>query len=68
MQQPASGFRPMQISPLTSNSWTDNLARPGSTYYYSVSARDMSNNESGRSATIQVEVPTGNEQIPHTNG
>lgn len=55
-------FRPMQTSPLTSNSWTDDHTREGQRYLYRVSARDTSQNESALSAAFEVRVPTSGER------
>ena len=51
-------YRPMQDSPITANSWTDASAREGTSYWYRVSARDASNNESGLSQSVRVNIPT----------
>ncbi len=51
------GFRPITAQPVTSNSWVDMHTHAGETYYYSVAARDVSHNESGRSATFEVSIP-----------
>ncbi len=63
-----SSFRPMQTSPLTSNSWSDSHAQAGRSYAYRVSARDTSNNESAYSTTFIVQVPDhgndGNDDDP----
>ena len=51
-------FRPVQTEPVTSNSWTDTHTSPGQSYYYRVSARDTSSNESALSAVHAIQVPT----------
>jgi hypothetical protein len=45
---------------VTSSNWTDTTAVPGQRYAYSVSAIDVSGNESARSAEIedQWNIPT----------
>ena len=48
----------MQEQALTSNSWTDTGANAGETYWYRVSARDASNNESGLSQSFSITVPS----------
>jgi len=58
---PNGGFRAMQGSPITSNSWTDDHTEPGQRYYYRVSARDTSRNESALSSSFEVNVPVGDD-------
>jgi fibronectin type 3 domain-containing protein len=50
-------FRPVQTDPVTSNSWTDPHTEPGHVYYYRVSARDTSNNESALSQVYTIRIP-----------
>jgi fibronectin type 3 domain-containing protein len=50
-------FRPLRSDPVTSNSWTDAHTERGHTYYYRVSARDTSNNESALSQVHTIRIP-----------
>jgi len=52
-----SGYLPLTHGTVTTNSYVDTDAQPGHTYWYSVAARDIHRNESGRSAPVQVTVP-----------
>ena len=58
------GFRPLSERLITSNSWTDASVRPGMTYYYRVSARDASDNESGPSQIFAVTTAVDGEGSP----
>jgi fibronectin type 3 domain-containing protein len=51
------GFRPLTTQPVGSNTWSDAHVQAGRTYHYAVAARDVSRNESARSATFIVTVP-----------
>jgi hypothetical protein len=57
---------PQRISPagkpVTSSNWTDTTALPGQRYAYSVSAIDVSGNESARSAEIEDQWDTPTSQ------
>jgi len=52
-------FRAMQTAPITANSWTDGSAQEGASYWYRVAALDASDNESGLSQAVRVNVPSG---------
>jgi hypothetical protein len=58
--------QPQRISPagkpVTSSNWTDTTAVPGQRYAYSVSAIDVSGNESARSAEIEDQWDTPTSQ------
>jgi fibronectin type 3 domain-containing protein len=55
-------FRPVRPDPVTSNSWTDTHTELGHTYYYRVSARDTSNNESALSQVHSIRIPEATER------
>ena len=57
-ESPYGGFRPLEPSPVTTNSLLDRSVRPGHTYWYQVAARDVNRNESARSASATVTVST----------
>lgn len=49
-----AGYRPVVDRPVRSNSFVDELADPGSTWFYRVAARDASANESEPSTPIAL--------------
>jgi len=54
-----SGYHPVGSDLVNGNSFTDANVSPGNSYYYRVSARDASGNESGLSQTISIDLPDG---------
>lgn len=55
-ESPNAGYRMVAGDLVNGNSYTDTNVMPGGTYYYRVSARDASGNESGFSQTISIEL------------
>jgi len=45
-----TGYEPVGTQLISTNTWTDHSVEPGSTYFYRVSSRDASANESAMSA------------------
>ena len=54
-----TGYTPLISTPITSNSYEDISAGSSDVYYYSVSARDASHNESARSASYRIAMNDG---------
>jgi hypothetical protein len=52
------GFQPLNAQPVATNTYVDARALPGETYWYAVSARDIHQNESKRSAAARVSTGT----------
>ncbi len=48
------GYHPISQQLVTTNGYTDDQANPGQTYWYTVSARDVNQNESARSANARI--------------
>ena len=61
-------FRPVETDPVTSNSWTDSHTESGRSYFYRVSARDTSRNESALSEIHMIRVPQASRTEGEPNG
>lgn len=58
-----TGYRAVNNGLVNTNEFTDSDLIPGHTYYYKVSARDASGNESGLSQWVAIEFPENDERV-----